>query len=62
MNAPKDRKPYLLWINYGTDGWSLSETFDTPEDALEHVRSGGSYGEEFLITKEVKFKETEDGK
>lgn len=54
--SPKDNKPYLLWLDYGLDGWVIHATADTPDELLELVRSTGAYGNEFLITKVVKFK------
>ena len=57
--APRDRMPYLLWVNYGLDNWTLASTANDAEALLEVVRSEG-YSEEWLITKEIKFKAVED--
>lgn len=51
---PKDRKPYMLWVNYGTEGWALHSTSDDPCELLDEARSAG-LSEEWVIVREIKF-------
>jgi hypothetical protein len=44
----KPTKKYLLWINYGCEGWGFYE-YDTIEECLTHE----NYGNDFIITKAV---------
>jgi hypothetical protein len=46
----KNDLPYIVWRNYGYDGWKPVQ-FKTLEEA---VRDKG-YGEEFIITKIVEY-------
>jgi hypothetical protein len=43
-------KKYIVWVNYGCEGWSPS-FYDTLEEAIKHE----SYGMDKIITTEVKF-------
>lgn len=44
------KKDYQLWVNYGYDGWSLTE-YDTIEEALK----AETYGSDWVITKRVDY-------
>lgn len=44
--------PYLLWLDYGTEGWSLEEC-ETLADCFDYMRSV-AHGGKYRITREVK--------
>jgi len=53
-------KPYLLMINYGTEGWSIDSRYDTAEEALKH---GMEYDtNHFMVLREIKFVNSGDDK
>ena len=52
-------KIYLA-INYGSEGWSLTE-YKTPTEALNAVKDGDTYGTEWKIFKELQVKIVEEG-
>ena len=43
-------KKYLVWTDYGCDGWNFTE-YDTLEEAIKHE----TYGQDKIITTEVKY-------
>ncbi len=47
--------PYIVWINYGYDGWAPYD-YETVEDALKHKASG----DEWILTRTVKLVESDD--
>ena len=53
MSKPTGK--YQIWFNYGCEGWQPSLGFDTAQEALDHLMKEGSYGNEFVITKIIKF-------
>ncbi len=42
-------KRYILWLNYGTEGW-LPKDFDTLPEVFQAIQSGETYGQPFEIT------------
>ncbi len=48
---------YILWINYGYEGWSPTE-YETLEECLNGAMKN-AYGNEFKITKKIDYKITE---
>ena len=36
MTDITDKKPWILWINYGYEGWQ-PRTYDTAEEAIEDI-------------------------
>lgn len=52
-------KPYILWINYGCEGWS-PKGFDTPEEALAAIMGGMSFGSEVVLTKILEVEVADD--
>ena len=42
-------KPFVLWMNYGYEGWHPKE-FDSLDQLLEVIRDH-HHGEEFVVTK-----------
>lgn len=47
-------KQYILWIYYGSDGWTPTG-FDTIKEALDETK----YGNIWKITKNIDYKVTE---
>jgi hypothetical protein len=47
---------YIVWINYGYDGWSPNQ-FNTFQEAFEYATKE-NYGKEFKITIELEYKVT----
>jgi len=54
---------YFLAIDYGMEGWNLNPV-DSPQEALEIVQNGETYGSPWKILKEVEIliKEEKEGK
>ena len=50
---------YLLLVDRGYDGWTI-ECYKTWEALLAAVRSGRTFGQGFVIAKELKLGEEED--
>lgn len=48
---------YIVWKNYGYEGWQPSEEFKTVQEATEYAMRE-NYGIEIKITKIVKIKVT----
>ena len=46
----KPKKEYILWVNYGTEGWGWQD-FDTLKEALESEK----FGHDWTITKRVDY-------
>ena len=51
---------YIVWINFGYEGWSPAE-FETLKEAVEYGTKN-NYGSDFKITKKVEYsiKEVEE--
>jgi len=49
-----------LAINYGVEGWSL-KPYDIVSDALEAVKNGETYGNEWKILRELELKVADEG-
>ena len=47
-------EPYILWIDYGVEGWRY-EPFHTLAEVANHIRSGNTFGHRFLIIWHVPF-------
>ena len=50
-------KPYLLWTDYGSEGWTYNE-YATLEEVMQHIQSGISGP--FIITRRLPLKVVED--
>lgn len=48
---------YIVWINYGCEGWSPTE-FQTLKGAVDYATKN-NYGSEFKITKQVEYEISE---
>jgi hypothetical protein len=45
-------RPFIVWVNYGTEGWSPSDDFETTDQVLDYI-SRETYGHPYVITKRV---------
>lgn len=46
--------PYILWVDYGTEGWK-PRSFDTAQEAIEEILTGACIGgEPVVLTKLLK--------
>ena len=43
-------KPYLLWIDYGSEGW-MYVAYDTLEEVIERIQT--NIGGPFIVTKRL---------
>jgi len=50
MSKKDTQFDYIVWVNYGCEGWSPTG-YSTLEEAIKHE----SYGAEKVITKECKY-------
>lgn len=50
--------PYVIWIDYGSEGWS-PKGYDTPEEVLDAIASGDTHGHPFVITRRTHLSITE---
>ena len=41
MSRSRPTKPFVVWLDYGQDGWSWRE-YDTTQEAIEDLQRGGS--------------------
>ena len=46
-------KPYVIWVDHGTEGWQPRE-FDTLEEIRDYLLSGQSYGSTMVLTRLLK--------
>jgi len=51
--------PYILWTDYGCEGWQPS-SFDTAEEAVREILIGG-FGNPVVLTKLVNLEAKEAG-
>jgi len=54
----EDLKRYILWVDYGCEGWAILGSYDTPEEAIKAAME--NCGSDKLITKRLDLKIVEE--
>lgn len=51
-NENEVRDPYILWCNYGLEGWA-PRGYDTEQAMVEAIAEGLTHGNPFVITRRL---------
>ena len=52
MPSKAAESPYVLWLDYGSEGWQ-PKGFEIPDEVLEAIAEGYTHGMPFVITRRL---------